>query len=301
MPRTTKRCTLFGAGVTMALGLVAVVASAQNPPAPPPTPAPAQQPTEPPAKTGSDKKSPPADAGQRSIEEIRRGLERDDPTTSKERAAPPTQTTPIEFDPLAPPRGRLVPEGSYLMSRSGRFTRRESLGVVHFLPDPDAARPSQQNQAMMLLPCRVTERIESNLHEATTSGQVEVSGRVYAYEGRNYFMPTTNPFRTGTTVSTNRSGLVREGAFIVSRLGRISRSDTGGEWMITFDSDKNGQMDPPMVLLPCRLLERLVRVAQSEGDAARVIISGQVYAFHDVNYLLPMVMLRPLASDNLTP
>ena len=194
-----------------------------------------------------------------------------------------------------------MPEGSYLMSRSGRFTRAQSLGVLHFLPDPDPTRPSQQNQAMLMLPCRVTERIESHLHEVTTSGPVEVSGRVYAYEGRNYFMPTTNPFRTGTTVSTNRTGLVREGAFIVSRLGRISRSNTGGEWMVTFDSDRNGQIDPPMVLMPCRLLERLVRVAQSEGDASRVIISGQVYAFHEMNYLLPTVMRRPLASENLSP
>jgi len=301
MSRATKRCTLFTAGVTLGMGLWAPLTSAQDQPAPLPTPAPVQPPTPPPAKTEKDKANPPPEADHRTIEEIRRGLERDDPTTSKERATPPVQAVSVEFDPLAPPRGRLVPEGSYLMSRAGRFTRTESLGVLHFLPDPDPSRPGQQNQAMLLLPCRVTERIESNLHEATTSGPIEVSGRVYVYDGRNYLMPTTNPFRTGTTVSTNLTGLVREGAFIVSRLGRISRSGTGGEWMITFDSDKNGQMDPPMVLLPCRLLERLVRVAQSDGDAARVIISGQVYAFQEVNYLLPTVMLRPRANENLSP
>ncbi len=56
-----------------------------------------------------------------------------------------------------------------------------------------------------------------------------------------------------------------------------------------------------MVLIPCRLLERLIRTAQSEGDSARIIISGQVYVYHDVNYLLPTVMLRPLPSENLSP
>lgn len=295
MSRSTMRDALHRAGLAATLAFSASLSWGQDQPTPPPTPTP----TDAPAETKQDQ--PPVAPDTRTIEEIRRDLLRDDPTTSTERAVPPTEMTAVEFNPLAPPRGRLVPEGSYLMSRTGVFTRSESLGVLHFLPDPNPTRPSQQNQAMMLLPCRVTERIESNLHEAATSGPIEISGRVYVYESRNYLMPTTNPFRTGTTVSTNRTGLVREGAFIVSRLGRISRSDTGGEWMITFDSDKNGQTDPPMVLMPCRLLERLVRVAQSEGDAARVIISGQVYAFHEVNYLLPTVMLRPLSSNNLTP
>ena len=297
MSKATMRCTLHRAGLAVARGLSASRAGGQDQPTPPPAPTP----TEKPGETDPDKAAPPAEPDRRTIEEIRRDLRRDDPTASTERAEAPTENTAVEFNPLVPPRGRLLPEGSYLMSRAGRFTRTESLGVLHFLPDPDPSRPSQQNQAMILLPCRVTERIESNLHEATTSGPIEVSGRVYVYDGRNYLMPTTNPFRTGTTVSTNRTGLVREGAFIVSRLARISRSGAGGEWMVTFDSDRTGQMDPPMVLIPCRLLERLIRTAQAEGDAARIIISGQVYAYHDVNYLLPTVMLRPLASENLSP
>lgn len=259
------------------------------------------QPATPPAEKPAEQTEPSEPPPQRSIEEIRRQLERDDPTNPTTRVEAPREAAAIEFDPLLPPRGRLLPEGSYLMSRTGVLTRTESLGVLHFLPDADPNRPRQQNQAMMLMPSRVTERIEANLNEVATSGPVEISGRVYAYEGRNYFMPTTNPFRTGTMVTTNHADLVREGAFIVSRAGRISRSDTGGEWMVTFDSDSSGLMDPPMVLLPCRLLERLVRVAQSEGDAARIIISGQVYAYHNVNYLLPTVMRRPVASENLSP
>lgn len=273
------------------LALGGNVALAQDQPAP--TKQPAEQPQQDPAE--------PAERDTRSIEEIRRDLERDDPTTSTTRAEAPTEAASVAFDPLVPPRGRLLPEGSYLMARGGRLSRAEALGVMHFLPDPDPARPRQPNQPMMLLPSRTTERIESNLADITASGPVEISGRVYVFEGRNYLMPTTNPFRTGTNSGAAKPGLVREGAFIVSRLARISRSDTGGEWMVTFDSDRNGQMDPPMVLLPCRLLERLVRVAQSEGDAARIIISGQVYVYRDVNYLLPTVMLRPLASENLSP
>ncbi|GEM_PF-5135409 len=289
MARDLRLGSLLRAGAVAVFGLSTAVTFGQDtPPATPPADKPAEQTPE--------KQTPP-----RSIEEIRKGLERDDPTSSTTRVEAPKANTSVEFDPLLPPRGRLLPEGSYLMSRTGILTRTESLGVLHFLPDPDPNRPRQQNQAMMLMPGRVTERIEANLNEVTTSGPVEISGRVYVYEGRNYLMPTTNPFRTGTTTTSNRAGLVREGAFIVSRLGRISRSDTGGEWMVTFDSDRDGQMDPPMVLLPCRLLERLVRVAQSEGDAARVIISGQVYACRDVNYLLPTVMLRPRPSENLSP
>lgn len=289
MTRDSRNRRLLQVGLLAVIGWCAGPLLSQDKPADPP----ADKPTE---KAPDKQTSPP-----RSIEEIRKGLERDDPTSSTTRVEAPKANTTVEFDPLLPPRGRLLPEGSYLMSRTGILTRTESLGVLHFLPDPDPNRPRQQNQAMMLMPGRVTERIEANLNEVATSGPIEISGRVYVYEGRNYLMPTTNPFRTGTTTTSVRSGLVREGAFIVSRLGRISRSDTGGEWMVTFDSDRDGQMDPPMVLLPCRLLERLVRVAQSEGDAARVIISGQVYAYRDVNYLLPTVMLRPRPSENLSP
>lgn len=270
-------------------------AAAQDKPAAPPSPTPAkEQPANP--------QQPPA-RDTRSIEEIRRDLERDDPTSSTTRVEPSAEAAPseAEFDPLLPPRGRLLPEGSYLMARTGILTRAQSLGVVHFLPDPDPTRPRITPQPMMLLPSRVTERIEANLTEVQTSGPVEISGRVYVFEGRNFLMPTTSPFRTSATAAPVKQGLVREGAFIVSRLARITRSDTGGEWMVTFDSDRTGQMDPPMVLVPCRLLERLIRTAQAEGDAARIIISGQVYVYHDVNYLLPTVMLRPLPSENLSP
>lgn len=260
----------------------------------PPAPAPPSEKQPPP-----EEDAPPRDT--RSIEEIRRELERDDPTSPTTRVEPSSEAAAVEFDPLLPPRGRLLPEGSYLMARTGILTRAESLGVVHFLPDPDPTRPRITAQPMMLLPSRVTERIEANLVDVQSSGPVEISGRVYVFEGRNFLMPTTSPFRTSATAAPVKAGLVREGAFIVSRLARISRSDTGGEWMVTFDSDRNGQMDPPMVLIPCRLLERLIRTAQSEGDAARIIISGQVYVYHDVNYLLPTVMLRPLPSENLSP
>lgn len=274
---------------------IAGAAPAQNPPSTPPAQPPAKEdPPEP------ETHAPPRDT--RTIEEIRRALERDDPSTPTTRVEAAEGTgRAVEFDPLAPPRGRLLPEGSYLMARTGILTRTPSLGVLHFLPDPDPTRPRISPQPMMLLPSRVTERIEGNLVDVQSSGPVEISGRVYVFEGRNFLMPTTNPFRTGGAAGPVKHGLVREGAFIVSRLARITRSDTGGEWMVTFDSDRTGQMDPPMVLIPCRLLERLIRTAQSEGDAARIIISGQVYVYHDVNYLLPTVMHRPMASENLSP
>lgn len=282
-----------GCGVVSGSMVLGGAGFAQEPPATPPL--------EPPAKESQPAPSqPPRDT--RSVDEIRRALERDDPTTPTTRVeAEAGAGSAVEFDPLAPPRGRLVPEGSYLMARTGILTRTEALGVLHFLPNPDPARPRISPQPMMLLPSRVTERIEGNLIDVQTSGPVELSGRVYVFEGRNFLMPTTNPFRTSGAAGPVKPGLVREGAFIVSRLARITRSDTGGEWMVTFDSDRTGQMDPPMVLIPCRLLERLIRTAQAEGDAARIIISGQVYAYHDVNYLLPTVMLRPLPSENLSP
>jgi hypothetical protein len=231
---------------------------------------------------------------ERTADDIRRELDRDDPTTPRIPAPPSVEASPVaEIDLARPPRGTLLPEGSYILSRRGRFVHSRDLGVTQFHLDPGPDDPPDRVRALTLMPSRITERIESNLAEHPATGPVEVSGRIFVYDGRNYLMPSVNPLRTSAVTTQPAQGLVREGTHLVARTGRISRSDTGGEWLLTFDSDRTARQDPPMFLLPCRLTERIIRLAQSEGDAARVIISGQVYVYHDANYLLPMVMLRP--------
>jgi len=95
--------------------------------------------------------------------------------------------------------------------------------------------------------------------------------------------------------------LLPEGTIIVSRAGRMVRSDVGGEWIFTFEADRDGHSDPPMVLMPCRNLQRMERLVEERPDATRFLVSGQVFVYYGRNYLLPTVMQVPYERANLSP
>ncbi len=94
--------------------------------------------------------------------------------------------------------------------------------------------------------------------------------------------------------------LLPEGTRLVDRRGKIRRTGGGG-YMIVFDADATGEVDPPMMLLPCRLLERLARMAAGAGDEAAVLISGEVTIHGGRNYLLPTVYRVPREITALRP
>lgn len=109
--------------------------------------------------------------------------------------------------------------------------------------------------------------------------------------GRETIKPTTAPriesvLPGAPSVTETRGRLLREGTFLTSRRGRMVRSSTG-EWVYTFDSDAQGQSDPPMILMPCLNLMAMERLAERGGDALTFSVSGQVFVYHGKNYLLP--------------
>ena len=87
---------------------------------------------------------------------------------------------------------------------------------------------------------------------------------------------------------------------IVSRRGRIVRSNAGS-WMFVFDADASGLGDPPMILFPCLLLERIENYASRRGGVAPIVLSGQVFIFNNQNYLYPTVFQIPRERTRLTP
>lgn len=250
------------------------------------------------AHAQDDSPTPPEDPA-RSIDDIRRDLERDDPVGQAEELGPMPES--MEFDPLMPPKGRLKPEGSFLIGQTGYLTWSDTLKVTHFVMETAETNPRRMPEPMVLLPCRTTQRIEERVAREGSIGPVRLSGRVYVHDKRNYIVPSSMPFRTSTPVAPLNEGLRLEGTYLANRAARISRSDSGGQWIVTFDADSSGMQDPPMILVPCRLLERIIRMAKMEGDAASAVISGQVYTYHDSNYLLPTVFVRPHKSTNLSP
>ena len=101
--------------------------------------------------------------------------------------------------------------------------------------------------------------------------------------------------------------LVREGAYLVNRAGRITRGLgglVGGEaqnLMFTFEADGKDPeaAEPPMMLMPCKLLELMEDSVAERGDQVLFIVSGRVHTFRGANYLLPTTLSLPFDLGNL--
>lgn len=93
-------------------------------------------------------------------------------------------------------------------------------------------------------------------------------------------------------IEAEREAPLPEHELITWRRGRLGR-DAGGAWVLVFESDARGLADPPMILMPCTLLERMT--AQADRDRMRppVLLSGRVFAFRGRNYLLPTAYRIP--------
>jgi hypothetical protein len=93
--------------------------------------------------------------------------------------------------------------------------------------------------------------------------------------------------------------LRHEGDFIVNRLGRLTRATGGTQFMFTFESDSKTAPEPPVILLPCRMLENMEELVQEHGDNIVFVLSGQVTTYHGANYLLPTLMKLAVDKGNL--
>jgi len=101
--------------------------------------------------------------------------------------------------------------------------------------------------------------------------------------------------------STRASSLRAEGTMIVDRAARCTLDGSGRAQLISFEADSDGLQDPPMGVVPCRLLERLENQARQRGDAMRLIISGQIISADSSPSLLITSFRIPYDRTNLSP
>lgn len=102
------------------------------------------------------------------------------------------------------------------------------------------------------------------------------------------------PVPRPTTGRTDRTGsgdsadgkLVAPGTVLLWRRGWMVREPEGA-WSFVFEADADGESDPPMVLLPCLLLEEMEKHVQQHGSRPNMVVSGRVFRYHARNYLLP--------------
>lgn len=93
--------------------------------------------------------------------------------------------------------------------------------------------------------------------------------------------------------------LRREGEFIVNRKGHLVRAAHGGHVIFVFDADSEHAPNPPMVIVPCQMMQNMEDLVQERGDTLTFILSGQVLTYRGVNYLLPTMMKLAIDQKNL--
>lgn len=109
-----------------------------------------------------------------------------------------------------------------------------------------------------------------------------------------------DPAVLGTAPNQVAPTLRREGEFIIDRRGRLMRSPKGNHALFVFDADtKEDGQEPPMILMPCRLLQDMETIVIEQGDSIAFIISGQVHTYRGANYLLPTTMRPAVDRGNL--
>jgi hypothetical protein len=85
--------------------------------------------------------------------------------------------------------GRMLREGLTVASRRGRIQRGVG-GAWVFMPDNGAGKTDSADPAMILQPCLNLERIEKLIGDRGDRITLSVSGQVFAYQSRNYLLPT---------------------------------------------------------------------------------------------------------------
>lgn len=80
--------------------------------------------------------------------------------------------------------------------------------------------------------------------------------------------------------------VLREGSFIVDRVGRLTRASEGQGWEFTFESDGQALRDPPVLVLPnLKLMLMEDQLKETQRDL-KFRVTGMVTEYRGRNYIL---------------
>ncbi|MCX5659528.1 MAG: hypothetical protein NTW19_07365 [Planctomycetota bacterium] len=108
-----------------------------------------------------------------------------------------------------------------------------------------------------------------------------------------------DPAVLGPAPGERATTLRREGEFVVERRGRLVHGTGNSTVMFAFDADARTSPEPPMVLIPCQLLQSMENLSQERGDRVVFVLTGQVFTYRGANYLLPTTMKLAIDKGNL--
>jgi hypothetical protein len=92
--------------------------------------------------------------------------------------------------------------------------------------------------------------------------------------------------------------LLREGTFIVDRVGRLTKSPDGSRSEFTFETDARSMQDPPLILMPCIKTATMEDAVKATNQDLKFRVTGLVTEYRGRNYLLPdRVVVIPDATQ----
>jgi hypothetical protein len=106
-----------------------------------------------------------------------------------------------------------------------------------------------------------------------------------------------------TPAGASESTLLREGSYILQAKGTLERDADTGWWKFKIAAGDRHDQVGALTLLPCTLLESLEQLVEATPDEQTVFdLTGQVFVYHDRNYLLPthapqLVTYRPPPAE----
>ena len=98
--------------------------------------------------------------------------------------------------------------------------------------------------------------------------------------------PESKQSSEGAPGSKAAGSLTTEGSVLFNKRARLTRVATG-PLMVSFDGDSASSAPAGMVLLRCRMAQKLDELAASRGDDLVVQVSGRAFVYGGRNYLLP--------------
>ncbi|MGI9013949.1 MAG: hypothetical protein ACR2GY_06835 [Phycisphaerales bacterium] len=161
-------------------------------------------------------------------------------------------------------------------------------------PEPS----SDAEQSASLAPPRANDPDDADARDGADANSGDSTEAII--QSMRQRIPVSRSFRTenesaepaarepGTAGSTSdaQQDLASEGTILLRRRGTVSRS-SDGSWRFSFAADAHGLDDPPMILLPCLLLQDIAQNVQRRPERVSFILSGEVYTYRSRSYLLP--------------
>ena len=80
--------------------------------------------------------------------------------------------------------------------------------------------------------------------------------------------------------------VMREGTYIVDRVGRLGRTPDGSQAQFIFTSDGKTLKDPPLLILPNLKLQQMEDVAKGANRDVPFRITGMITEYRGRNYIL---------------